>query len=67
MAFQRENLERALRMQVDVSIDNIKHNVKQISSCSESVKQAEVAHDIVKQSFEIGAATICSSATASWR
>ncbi len=57
MAFQRENLERALRMQVDVSIDNINTNVKQISSCSESVKQAEVAHDIVKQSFEIGAAT----------
>ena len=57
MAFQRENLERALRMQVDVSIDHINTNVKQISSCSESVKQAEVAHDIVKQSFEIGAAT----------
>lgn len=57
MAFQRENLERALRMQVDVSIDNINTNVKQIASCSESVKQAEVAHDIVKQSFEIGAAT----------
>lgn len=57
MAFQRENLERSLRMQVDVSIDNINTNVKQISSCSESVKQAEVAHDIVKQSFEIGAAT----------
>ena len=57
MAFQRDNLERALRMQVDVSIDNINTNVKQISSCSESVKQAEVAHDIVKQSFEIGAAT----------
>lgn len=57
MAFQRENLERALRMQVDVSIDNINTNVKQIASCSESVKQAEMAHDIVKQSFEIGAAT----------
>ena len=57
MAFQRENLERALRMQVDVSIDNINTNVKQIASCSESVKQAEVAHDIVKQRFEIGAAT----------
>ncbi len=57
MKYQRENLERTLRMQVDVSVDNINTNVKQIESCSESVRQAETAHSIVKQSFEIGAAS----------
>ncbi len=44
-------------MQVDLAMDNIQMNVKQIASCSESVHQAEVAHDIMKQSFEIGAAS----------
>ncbi len=29
----------------------------QVSSCAESMKQAEKAHDIMKQSFEIGAAS----------
>ena len=40
-----------------MSVDNINTNVKQIESCSESVRQAETAHSIVKQSFEIGAAS----------
>lgn len=57
MTFQKQNLERSLRMQVDVSIDNINTNIRQITSCSESMRQAEMAHDIVKQSFEIGAAS----------
>jgi len=55
MKWQRENLERSVAMQVDLAIDNIKVNVEQIASCSESVKEAERAHDIQEQSFAIGA------------
>ena len=44
-------------MQVDLAVDNIGINVRQISSCSESVAQAERAHSIMEKSFEIGAAT----------
>ncbi len=57
MKWQRENLERSINMQVDLAIDNINMNVKQIASNSESVKQADKAHDIMEKSFEIGAAS----------
>ncbi len=57
MKWQRENLERSLNMQVDVAIDNIQMNVKQIASTSESVAQADKAHSIMEKSFEIGAAS----------
>lgn len=57
MGWQRDNMLRSINMQVDLAMDNIQMNVKQIASCSESVHQAEVAHDIMKQSFEIGAAS----------
>ena len=57
MTWQRENLERSVAMQVDLAVDNIGINVRQISSCSESVAQAERAHSIMEKSFEIGAAT----------
>ena len=57
MKWQRENLERTINMQVDLAIDNIKMNVKQISSCAESVKEADKAHDIIEKSFKIGAAS----------
>ena len=57
MAWQRDNLVRSIRMQSDLAQENILLNVKQISSCSESVNQARVAHDIVKRSFDIGAAS----------
>lgn len=57
MAWQRENLVRSINMQVELAVDNINMNIKQIASCSESVKQAETAHDIQKRSFEIGAAS----------
>lgn len=57
MKWQRDNLERSVSMQVDLAIDNIKVNVEQIASTSESVKQAERAHDIQEQSFAIGAAS----------
>ncbi len=57
MKWQRENLERTLHMQVDVAIDNIQMNVKQIASNSESMSQADKAHQIMEKSFEIGAAS----------
>lgn len=57
MKWQRENLERTLNMQVDVAIDNIQMNVKQIATSSESVAQADKAHTIMEKSFEIGAAS----------
>ena len=38
--WQRENLERSISMQVDLAIDNIQLNVKQIASSSESVAEA---------------------------
>ena len=57
MKFQRENLERSINMQVEVAIDNINKNVKQIASSAENVKQADKAHEIIEKSFKIGAAS----------
>jgi outer membrane protein TolC len=57
MRWQRENLERTVSMQVTLAVENIKLNVKQISSCSESVKEADRAHEIMVKSFAIGAAS----------
>lgn len=57
MRLNRENLERSVAMQVDLAMDNILLNIKQISSSAESVGQAEKAHDIMARSFEIGAAS----------
>lgn len=55
--FQRQDLENSLAMQVQLAKDNIVLNVKQIASSGESVGQAERAHDIMQQSFNIGAAS----------
>lgn len=57
LELQRENLERTVSMQVTLAIDNIRINVKQIGSCSESVREAERAHDIMAKSFDLGAAS----------
>lgn len=57
LTLQRENLIRSIDSQVTLAIDNINVNIKQIASCSESVAEAERAHDIMQQSFEIGAAS----------
>lgn len=57
MAWQRENLERNINMQVDLAMDNIQKNVRQISSSAESVNQAVKAYAIMEKSFEIGAAS----------
>lgn len=57
MKWQRDDLERSVSNQVDLAIDNINVNVKQIASTSESVGQATKAHDIMSASFDIGAAS----------
>lgn len=55
--FQRENLVNALNMQLELAIDNINKQVKQIASSEQGVRQAIKAHEIMQKSFEIGAAT----------
>ena len=57
MGFQRENLVRALDMQVEAQLDNISKSVKQIDSNKLGVEQAEKAYKIMQKSFEIGSAT----------
>ena len=54
---QRQDLENSIAMQVELARENINLNVKQITSCSESVNQADRAYDIMKRSFDIGAAS----------
>lgn len=60
MGFQRENLVRALDMQVQAQIDAITKSVKQIDSNKLGVQQAEKAYAIMQKSFEIGSATFVS-------
>ena len=57
MALQRENLVRSLNMQVELALDNINKEIKQINTSAEGVRQAQKAHQIMQKSFEIGAAT----------
>lgn len=54
---QRENLVNSLNMQVDLAIDNINREARQIATSEEGVRQARKAHDIMQKSFEIGAAS----------
>jgi len=57
MSLQRENLVNSLNMQIDLALDNINKEIKQISTSEEGVRQAEKAYQIMQKSFEIGAAT----------
>lgn len=57
MTFQRENLVNNLNMQVDLAIENIERQVKQIDSSKQGKAQAEKAYDIMQKSFDIGAAS----------
>lgn len=57
MTFQRENLVNTLNMQVELAIENINKQARQISTSSAGVEQAEKAYSIMQKSFEIGAAT----------
>lgn len=54
---QRENLINSLNMQVDLALDNINKQVRQIASSEEGMKQAKKALEIMQKSFEIGAAS----------
>lgn len=57
MAYQRENLVNSLNMQVDLALDNINKQVRQIRSSEDGMKQAAKAYEIMQKSFEIGAAS----------
>lgn len=54
---QRQDIENTVQMQISVARDNIALNAKQIGSCRESIRQAEKAHSIMQESFDIGAAS----------
>ncbi len=57
LELQRENLVNSLNMQVDLALDNIGKQVKQIDSSKEGMRQAKKAHEIMQKSFQIGAAS----------
>lgn len=57
LELQRENLINSLHMQVELALDNINRQVKQIASSEQGMKQAAKALEIMQKSFEIGAAT----------
>ncbi len=54
---QRDNTLHALRMQVDLAIDNMDREARQIEASRRGVDQAVKAHGIMQKSFEIGAAS----------
>lgn len=57
LELQRENLVNSLNMQVDLALDNINREARQIETSKEGVAQAVKAHQIMQKSFEIGAAS----------
>ncbi len=57
MKWQRDNLERSLKLQVQTQYDNIQKSVKQITTNELGVQQAEKANQIMEKSFRIGAAS----------
>ena len=57
LEFQKENVVNSLNMQVDLALDNINRQARQIDSSKEGVRQAKKAHDIMLKSFQIGAAS----------
>lgn len=54
LELQRENAVQALNMQVELAVDNINKEIKQIASSEEGMRQAAKAQDIMQKSFEIG-------------
>lgn len=57
LRLQRDNLLSSLDMQVELALDNINLEARQIDSSLEGVRQAEKARSIMQKSFEIGAAS----------
>lgn len=56
-SLQRENLVNNLNMQLQLALDNIKRQGKQISASLQGVKQARKAYEIMQESFNLGAAS----------
>ena len=54
---QRKNLVNSLNRQVDLAIDNINREARQIATSEEGVRQAKKAYEIMQKSFDIGAAS----------
>lgn len=54
---QREDLINSLRMQVDLAVEDMDRQARQVVSSRRGVAQAEKARSIMQKSFEIGAAT----------
>lgn len=57
MTLQREHLVNSLNMQIDLALDNIDKQARQIDTSAEGMRQAAKAYQIMQKSFEIGAAT----------
>lgn len=57
LRLQREQLERSVAVQIDMAIDNINLSRTQYEVCTEGVRQAERARDIIHRSFDAGAST----------
>lgn len=57
LKFQRENLENSLNMQLQLALETLNLNAKQIDSSAEGMHQAAKANEIMQKSFEIGAAS----------
>lgn len=57
LSLQKDNLERSLKMQIDLAVDNINRQARQISASEDGMRQAGKAYEIMQKSFEIGAAT----------
>ena len=57
LELQKEDLENTLNMQMQLAIDNINRQARQIDSSLEGLKQAQKSYDIMQKSFEIGAAS----------
>lgn len=57
LELQRENLVNSLKMQIDLAVDNITRQSRQIDSSEKGMQQAAKALEIMQRSFEIGAAT----------
>lgn len=57
LELQRQDLRRSLSMQASIAADNIRLNLEQMRSSSQSVAQAVRAHEIMSASFDLGAAS----------
>lgn len=57
IGLQRQNLINSLQMQIDLALDNIDQQARQIDTSAEGMRQAAKAYQIMQKSFEIGAAT----------